>query len=345
MTTMQRRLPKPFNAILICAVLTLLGLFITNLRLIKLPDIDSKSNHARPVSVSMEDVPEVLPDDLIYSKNARSTFVIPEYKLIFFTFPKVACSEWKRMFMRINGNKNWCKIRNFNAHDPDMNGIKVLSDYSTEVATAMLTSPKWTRAAIVREPKERVLSAFLDKAVKERHSENNGKDGYYTKRCCNRIPDEKDKKKCRKNDTDFKSFVFFVNKYPKECFDVHWEAQVAKIDSKWWPYIDFIGHQNNLVEDAKVLLQTLTSTKDPVAGRTAWERYGKSGWGNDNELCEKRPNAFLEENTSTHKLETGNRLMEWYTAEIERMVENQWAIEWQQEKVDFPKVLLFPSNE
>ena len=35
-----------------------------------------------------QEVPEVLPTDLIYSQ-ARSVFVIPEYKLIFFTFPKV----------------------------------------------------------------------------------------------------------------------------------------------------------------------------------------------------------------------------------------------------------------
>ena len=291
---------------------------------------------------SME-IPEVLADDLIYSRNARSTFVIPEYKLIFITFPKVACSEWKRMFMRMNGNKNWCKIRNFNAHDPELNKIHVLSDYPTEVATAMLTSPKWTRAAIVREPKERVLSAFLDKAVKE-NAGNSEKGGYYIAKCCNNIPNEKDKKQCIENDQDFKSFLTFVTKYPKECFDVHWEPQLAKIDSKWWPYIDFIGYQNNLVSDAKTLLKTLTSTKDSVVGRTAWERYGASGWGNDNDLCEKRPHGFLEENSSTHKLETGNHLMEWYTPETEKMVEKAWAIEWQQEKVQFPKVVLFPTR-
>mmetsp|Transcript_19613 Transcript_19613/g.24733 ORF Transcript_19613/g.24733 Transcript_19613/m.24733 type:complete len:341 (-) Transcript_19613:211-1233(-) len=278
--------------------------------------------------------PEVLPDDLIY-KSARTVFVIPEYKLIFFTFPKVACSEWKRMFMRINGNQNWCKIRGFDAHDPKNNKILTLSDYPTEIATAMMTSPKWTRAAIVREPKERVLSAFLDKAVKEH---------YYVKHCCEKIPDEDDKKTCIDNEKDFKSFITFVNKYPKECFDVHWEAQVAKIDSKWWSYIDFVGHQDNLVEDAKTLLKFLTSTKDDVPGRSAWERYGAKGWGNDNELCEKRPNAFLVENSSTHKLDTGSRLMEWYTPETEKLVEKYWSVEWEQKVADFPKITLFPDE-
>ena len=247
------------------------------------------------------------------------------------------------MFMRINGNENWCKIRHFNAHDPELNKIQVLSDFPSEIATAMMTSPKWTRAAILREPKERVLSAFLDKAVKE-HTGNSAKGGYYITKCCNRIPDEEDQKECEENDRDFRSFLHFVTKYPKKCFDVHWEPQLAKIDSKWWPYIDFIGYQNNLVEDAETLLKTLTSTRDPVPGRTAWERYGEKGWGNDNDLCEKRPNSFLQENTSTHKLETGDHLMEWYTAETEKMVEEHWAIEWQQEKVQFPKLQLFPSG-
>ena len=64
-------------------------------------------------SSSAVDIPLMTKDDLIY--QTRSAFVIPEYKLIFFTFPKVACSEWKRMFMRINGNPNWCKIHGFNA--------------------------------------------------------------------------------------------------------------------------------------------------------------------------------------------------------------------------------------
>ena len=248
------------------------------------------------------------------------------------------------MFMRMNGNENWCKIRGFNAHDPKLNKISVLSDYPSEVATAMMTSPKWTKAAILREPKERVLSAFLDKAVKERPG-HSAMGGYYVTKCCDKIPDQKDKQKCKKNDQDFKSFLHFVTKYPKECHDVHWEAQLAKIDAKWWPYIDFIGYQNNLLEDAKTLLKSLKSTRDPVPGRSAWDRYGKTGWGDDNELCEKRPNSFLKENTSTHKLETGNQMLEWYTAETEEMVEKYWAIEWQQERVQFPKVKLYPSGE
>ena len=287
--------------------------------------VKSKSRQHNDVS------PQVLPDDIIL-KHARTAFVIPEYKLIFFTFPKVACSEWKRMFMRINGNPNWCKIRGFDAHDPKSNLISTLADYSPEIATEMMTSPSWTRAAFVREPKERVLSAFLDKSVKE---------DYIVRKCCNRLQNESERKKCKTNRKSFESFLYFVRTYPNECFDVHWEPQVVKIDKKWWPYIDFIGHQENLLEDAERLLRSLTSSRDPIPGRTAWERYGITGWGDDNELCEKRPNSFLKENTSTHKLDTGSHMLEWYTKKTEKMVEETWAVEWQEEKIEFPLIKLF----
>lgn len=235
--------------------------------------------------------------------------------------------------MRMNGNPLWCKIRGIDAHSPKLNKIKTLAEFPTEIATAMMTSPSWTRAAIFREPKERVLSAFLDKAVKEH---------YYVQHCCNNISDKKDAKQCMENEKDFKSFLHFVTKYPKECFDVHWQPQMDKIDDKWFPYIDMIGFQSNLLEDSKTILQSLTSTRDPVKGRNAWDRYGITGWGNDNELCEKRPYSFLLENTSAHNLDSGSQMMKWYTAETEKMVEEKWAMEWEQQKVQFPKVVLFP---
>jgi len=126
--------------------------------------------------------PDVFENDHIY-RTARGVLVIPEYKLIFFTFPKVACTEWKRMFMRMNNNPHWCLLSGGPAvHDPSLNKIKTLDNYAPEVATLMMTSPDWTRAAIAREPKERILSAFLDKAVKT---------DYYAKHCCEQLPNHK----------------------------------------------------------------------------------------------------------------------------------------------------------
>jgi hypothetical protein len=232
----------------------------------------------------------------------------------------------------MNGNPDWCVIRNPHKN----NKIKTLHDYPPEIATAMMTSPEWTKAAIVREPKERVLSAFLDKAVNT---------NYYVKNCCKRLPDENLKKQCIDDRKKFDSFLHFVTEYPRKCFDIHWEPQTAQIDSKWWPYIDVIGYQNNLLEDSRRILKMLHSkNRNEGEGHhqlSAWDRYGMTGWGVHGDGCENRTHAFLEENTSYHNYDTGSHLLEWYTAELEKLVEEKWAIEWQQERVTFPEIKLF----
>jgi hypothetical protein len=62
--------------------------------------------------------------------------------------------------------------------------------------------------------------------------------------------------------------------------------------------------------------------------------------GGDHE-CENRTRSFLETNRSPHKFDTGNYLLEWHAAELEKLVEDKWAIEWQQERVNFPEIKLF----
>lgn len=64
-------------------------------------------------------------------------------------------------------------------HNPRHNNLKYLWDYSLEEANEIMTSPEWTRAIFVREPKQRFLSAFLDKAVSN--------DGWHVmKTCCHK---------------------------------------------------------------------------------------------------------------------------------------------------------------
>jgi hypothetical protein len=341
----------------ICGVLAFSAAVLKSITMIYFPNDERLTSLGVHQSVYSESknrdnkAPEILPDDLIY--RPWNAFVIPQYKLIFFTFPKVACSEWKQMFMRMNGNPNWCV--SLDPHDPELNKLETLEDYDPEIATAMMTSPEWTKAAIFREPKERVLSAFLDKAVNTKYyvkhcckklpEENN----YYVKHCCKKLPDEDLKKQCIDNRKKFDSFLHFVTEYPNQCFDMHWEPQIAKIDSKWWPYIDVIGYQNNLFEDSRRILKMLYSKNNRDEGEgyyqsSAWDRYGTTGWGVPGDGCENRTHSFLEENTAPHKRDTGSHLLEWYTAKLEKLVEEKWAIEWQQERVKFPEIKLFANR-
>lgn len=291
---------------------------------------------AKRENINYQNMPTVTKNDLIYT-TSRLAFVIPEYKLIFFAFPKVASTEWMQMFMRMNGNPGWCKKnrpKGFNAHDWRDNEILTLEDYDPEIATAMMTSPVWTKASIFREPKERVLSAFLDKAVNT---------DSYIKFCCNNLPNVKIKTQCIENTKSFESFLYFVTQY-SECSNAHWEPQLAKIDSKWLPYIDIIGYQHNLHHDAKKILSGLTSSRHGVGEDSAWDKYGVSGWKGSKwvpKFCENRTHEFFEENASGHNNDSGAKLKIWYTPELERLVEEKWAVEWSTDEVNFPVVKLF----
>jgi Sulfotransferase family len=121
--------------------------------------------------------------DFIYKRNLSlfdaAPIILPEYKLVFFSIPKVACTTFKFLFRRIMGIKDWDN-QDYSLilpHNPLYNNLKYLWDYNVEEANEIMTSPEWTRAIFVREPKLRFLSAFLDKAI--------GNDGWHVlKTCC-----------------------------------------------------------------------------------------------------------------------------------------------------------------
>lgn len=112
-----------------------------------------------------------------------------------------------------------------------------------------MTSPEYTRAIFLREPKHRFLSAFLDKALS-----NSG--SFVIKKCC---PKTKD---CLENAQTLSGFLDLV----KRCHNPHWAPQSQRMEPKYWRYIDFVGHVESIEEDSKRLLQKVR----------AWEDYGKS---------------------------------------------------------------------
>ncbi len=84
-------------------------------------------------------------------------------RIIFFTIPKVACSEWAKLFRRMSGLPNWADDPHYQADRP------LLSTLSPDQATSSMNDPTWTHAVFLRDPAERLLSAYLDKFVRDRH--------------------------------------------------------------------------------------------------------------------------------------------------------------------------------
>jgi hypothetical protein len=259
--------------------------------------------------------PNVTEHDLIYnSKRNTVPIVNEEYNIIFFQVAKVASSEWSRFFMRLNNDPRWCT--NECIHDPEVSGLKHLTDYSIEEAEEMMTSPEWTKAVFVRHPKPRILSAFLDKAVLK-------SDHFMNVTCRKYEAQNKSYDECA---TLHQNFDFFVNEITTTLSgNVHWRSIHSRIDEKWWPYINVIGKMENLSNDAKSLLKYIHSNK---TGISAWDKIGTSGWSDNERDCVntiKSKGQFLAQRDVIHTTSARDKMLKYYTVELEQFVEKRYA--------------------
>ena len=257
-------------------------------------DTPRRDGHGKIDSISRP--PEkrlVNADDYIYRRGLwdASPIVLESHKLIFFSIPKVSCTTFKQLFRRMMGYKNWKSQDGvlMLPHNPHRNGLKYLYDYSLEEANEMMTSPLYTRAVFVRDPKMRFLSAFLDKALS-----NDG--SYLRDKCC-------PTGECIEKAQTLEGFLQLT----ETCQDTHWMPQSERMHPKHWKYINYVGHLENVENDTKQLLQKVG----------AWEDFGSSGWG-------KHGNTSIFENPADaggHATWSHWQVWKWYTQVLERKVE------------------------
>ena len=252
----------------------------------------------------------VTPHDFIYKLNLEqwdsAPIVIESHKLIFFTIPKVACTTFKQLFRRMNHLQDWDSqdpIRLL-PHNPHTNGLVYLWDYPLVQANRIMTSPDYTRAIFVRDPKSRFLSAFLDKGV-------GNFEGFIASKCCRLTQDCAD---------SAKTSVGFLELI-RNCSDPHWDPQSQRMEAKFWPYINFVGHFEHLSRDGPALLKKIG----------AWEEFGY-GWGRDG-------NATLFSSSSkqqqTHSTGSSEKVWQWLTPSLERKIETYYREDYQQPLFEF----------
>lgn len=226
-----------------------------------------------------------------------SPIIIPDFKLVFFTIPKVGCTVWKQLFRRMMGLKDWTTHSEETKlpHNPNANGLRYLYDYPIVEANIMMTSPNWTRAMFVRDPKERFISAFLDKGQNK---------DFIRKACC------WENSGCENMAArDPEHFL----KVARKCKNGHWDPQSNRMmEDKYWPYLNFIGHFDNLHQDARRLLQRIG----------AWDGLGDRGWGTF-----RNESIFQPKSTSgrIHATNAHDKLKEYIsTAELEDQLEQYY---------------------
>jgi len=272
----------------------------------------------RPAELPRKDL--VKPGDSIYWQAEgedvfpefdRSPIVVEDYKLIFFTIPKVGCTVWKQLFRRMMGYDNW-KDQNEELglpHDPRTNGLKYLHNYSLERASEIMSDPSWTRALMVRDPKMRFLSAFLDKAMRNDHK-------HIIDRCC---PD----KSCV--DAAIATLEGFLDLCHR-CDDGHWESQHRRVENKYWPYIDHVGHVETAAVDARRLLEKIG----------AWDKYGASGWGphGNQSIFESKEGLG---GAGEHANWAEWQVWTWYTPQTEAKVESFYQSDYENPLFNFTR--------
>ncbi|CAB9497592.1 Carbohydrate sulfotransferase 9 [Seminavis robusta] len=321
MDTSMRSKFKVVKAVFLLVVVT--GLFLNLLQVSKLKDVPSPNQSGRraqidPVSRStIKYKPKgfakrsmkhanvlVKAGDFVYSEAGwdSSPIVIESHKLVFFTVPKAGCTVWKQLFRRMMGFQDWKTQSSQDdsrqiPHNPKHNGLRYLHQYSLREANEIMTSPKYTRAIFVRDPKERFLSAFLDKALS-----NDG--SHVQAKCC---PGGD----CVKEAQKFPGFIKLVL---NGCSNPHWDSQSRRMEPKYWRHLDFVGHIDNAAADAKKLLQQIG----------AWDDFGKSGWGANGDK------AVFESKATDVSHATWSKYKMWkhYTPELETIVENFFAADY-----------------
>jgi len=229
----------------------------------------------------------------------NAPIVVLSRKLLFWTTPKVACTVFKKLFRRMEGYADWDVENNELPHNPYKNGLNYLYHFKPAEADAMLTDPSWTRAIFVREPRERLLSAYLDKVV--------GNHSYYVRKHCCSIPSMAPVLDCNLFRTNAPpsiqlknpavSFAEFLTKVYKDCMDPHWRPQAKRMPQKYWDKaINFVGHLDNdhFHNDAQRLLAQVG----------AWEEFGD----------------MFNDNLAKHATSAKHNIQHYFTPELEQTV-------------------------
>jgi hypothetical protein len=281
-------------------------------------EVSSESSVSKQLATFKGKAPVMVQvDDFVYKRGWNAApVVIESHKLIFFTVQKAGCTVFKQLFRRMMGKKDWKSRRN--PADVKTNGLKYLFDYSIAEATELMNSPDYTRAIFVRDPKEKFLSAFLDKAM--RH-----KGQYMKEHCCG---SGRGGKACVEKVRTFQGFI----EKTRECKDSHWGPQSERMEATYFPLLDFVGHLESAEEDARELLKRVG----------AWEEFGKTGWGVHHNESIFQSTSAVRHSTSNGTMESKSRLPLYYTPELEAEIEERLSQDYlipelglQKKKIDY----------
>ncbi|XP_069492802.1 carbohydrate sulfotransferase 10 isoform X2 [Ambystoma mexicanum] len=182
-------------------------------------------------------------------------FVSDKHKILFCQTPKVGNTQWKKVLIFLNGHfPSINKIPEHLVHDNEKNGIPRLSSFSKPEIQERLNS--YFKFLIVRDPFERLISAFKDKFIINPRFEP-----WYKHDIAPAII-----RKYRKNHTEtrglqFEDFVRYLGDPHRRQLDLQFGEHIIH----WVSYVELcapceinysvVGHHETLEADALYILK------------------------------------------------------------------------------------------
>lgn len=193
------------------------------------------------------------------TKDLDHILVDEKHKLLYCYVPKVACTNWKRVFMVLLGgseNENASSIPAEVVHNKS--AFPKLSDYTVDEAKYFVTN--FTKYLFVRHPFERLLSAFRNKLEEPSRGSKYfqtriGRDiiKHYRVNATNHSLEYG-------NDVTFEEFAMYLIDHYVPAFNEHWKP----ISELCYPCLikyDFIGKYETLQSDAEFLLKAINKSE------------------------------------------------------------------------------------
>lgn len=184
---------------------------------------------------------------------ASNLIVSEQNRLIFCPVPKAANTNWKYLLRKWENLPNYADLRT--AHNPELSGLRYLSDYSPIEAATLLSDPTYFRFVFVRDPYTRLLSCYMDKFRNE--------DPIYVHREYRLFLAQLFSwREARAADIDtdprpsFRAFVDELVKHAPVEMNAHWRPQTVLCGFGLVRY-DFVGRMENLKEDVRHVFKRL----------------------------------------------------------------------------------------
>ncbi|NP_001072529.1 carbohydrate sulfotransferase 8 [Xenopus tropicalis] len=193
---------------------------------------------------------------IITPYHVSRIFVEDKHKLLYCEVPKAGCSNWKRVLMVLNGLASSTKDIHHNTVHYG-NYLKRLDSFDRNGIFYRLNT--YTKMIFIREPFERLVSAFRDKfehannyyhpvfgkAIISKYRRNATKEALWTG-----------------SGVQFTEFIqYLLDVHRPVGMDIHWD-HVSRLCSPCLIDYDFIGKFESMEEDADFLLHLIGAPKN-----------------------------------------------------------------------------------